>query len=399
MGRLKGRKCSPVHRPIIGLCGQYVMQFDRDVVAGFITYATTQTDWHVSVSSLGTSLPLRQDCAGYLVRGGAATAELPPAVLARAVLVSGVDTPPCPRAWVDDDALGRLAANHLLRLSPRTLVSVTSTITRTLAARHVAFVREVRARGRNPLTVDLNRHASMPFREEVERGEIIAGLERMPLPLAIACSDPTLAFRTMEALHERGLSIPAEAAIMACEEDAVIATACRPPLTTIDCAGRRVGYAAAALLHRLLAGDTTVGPSTPQIVAPGNVIRRASTEVERANTPAARVALAFMRQNMRKRMSVADIARHIGVPRRTMERLFRQEIGCAPAAELLSMRLDRARELLVQTPSTVTEIAAQCGFGSLGNFVARFRDRHRCTPTEFRLGRFLAGGPRNLSGA
>ena len=81
---------------------------------------------------------------------------------------------------------------------------------------------------------------------------------------------------------------------------------------------------------------------------------------------------------------VEDLARSSGMSIRTLERLFRKNLGCPPAAYLTELRLIRGAELLNGTDLSIAGIAQQTGFSDTGYFIRLFRKKYRITPKEFR---------------
>src|SRR5262245_11773026 len=55
-------------------------------------------------------------------------------------------------------------------------------------------------------------------------------------------------------------------------------------------------------------------------------------------------------------------------------RAFRRRYGCTPGQHLRARRIERARELLTNTPAPVTEICRLVGYRSLGTFSRVFRE-------------------------
>ncbi|MGL3210603.1 helix-turn-helix domain-containing protein [Bradyrhizobium sp. BR 1433] len=70
---------------------------------------------------------------------------------------------------------------------------------------------------------------------------------------------------------------------------------------------------------------------------------------------------------------------------RHLERLFRQHLGCSLGEHYLSLRLDRARDLVRQTSLSVLEIALACGFKSASHFSRTYRARFGQAPRAERL--------------
>ncbi|MBR5742720.1 MAG: helix-turn-helix transcriptional regulator, partial [Clostridia bacterium] len=62
--------------------------------------------------------------------------------------------------------------------------------------------------------------------------------------------------------------------------------------------------------------------------------------------------------------------------------------GVSPYAYLLAVRLERARELLLETSLPVSEVAYRTGFGSDAHFIAFFRKETGLSPLKFRKIRY-----------
>lgn len=63
---------------------------------------------------------------------------------------------------------------------------------------------------------------------------------------------------------------------------------------------------------------------------------------------------------------------------------FRRQVGMSPMQYVTQSRLNRAKILLSKTELSVMEVAQQCGFGDVSNFVRRFRQQFQLTPLQFR---------------
>jgi transcriptional regulator GlxA family with amidase domain len=72
--------------------------------------------------------------------------------------------------------------------------------------------------------------------------------------------------------------------------------------------------------------------------------------------------------------SVRRLARVSGVSEAHFARSFKEAFGLPPHRYLLTRRIERATALLRDTELTITEIAFQTGWGSLGTFGRTFRD-------------------------
>jgi transcriptional regulator GlxA family with amidase domain len=95
----------------------------------------------------------------------------------------------------------------------------------------------------------------------------------------------------------------------------------------------------------------------------------------------------LMEANLAEPLSLIEIADDVGLSRRQIERLFRQEMGRSPARYYLEIRLDRARHLLIQSSLPVVEVAVACGFVSASHFSKCYRELYQRSPQQERLER------------
>jgi AraC-like DNA-binding protein len=118
------------------------------------------------------------------------------------------------------------------------------------------------------------------------------------------------------------------------------------------------------------------------------VLRSAPAFGDERTLPAAcirvRMAEEIMRERSDQPLSMAAVAREVGVGLRSLQLAFMEARAMGPRDVLLRLRLERARErLLTAGPAdTVTSIALDCGFAHLGRFPAAYRTAFGELPTE-----------------
>lgn len=95
----------------------------------------------------------------------------------------------------------------------------------------------------------------------------------------------------------------------------------------------------------------------------------------------------LMDANPSEPISIADIAKQVGLSRRQIERLFLDEMGRSPARYYLEIRLERARHMLIRSSVPIVEVAVACGFVSASHFSKCYRELYALTPQQERLER------------
>jgi AraC family transcriptional regulator len=101
-----------------------------------------------------------------------------------------------------------------------------------------------------------------------------------------------------------------------------------------------------------------------------------------------------MRENLGEQLTVDDMARTAMFSKFHFSRFFQRVTGVSPGRLLSAMRLQEAKQLLVTTSLTVTEISHTVGYTSVGTFSSRFRRSVGVSPTTYRqLGGFTTPAP------
>ena len=86
------------------------------------------------------------------------------------------------------------------------------------------------------------------------------------------------------------------------------------------------------------------------------------------------------------RVALRRVAREVGMSYFHFSRAFKQSIGVTPTNYIAERRIERAKKLMRETDSTISEIALRLGFSSQSHFTACFRRVAGVTPRTFRLG-------------
>jgi len=81
-------------------------------------------------------------------------------------------------------------------------------------------------------------------------------------------------------------------------------------------------------------------------------------------------------------LSVSDVAAHLKVSDRTLEKAFAEFRGITAVAHLRNRRLDDARAALEEGTAGVAEVATRFGFGSTTTFALEFRKRFGVPPSR-----------------
>ena len=99
----------------------------------------------------------------------------------------------------------------------------------------------------------------------------------------------------------------------------------------------------------------------------------------------------MMEGNIEDPMSPADLAEEVGMSTRQLERLFRRYLNRSPKRYYMELRLQKARNLLMQTDMSVINVALACGFASPSHFSKCYRSHYNTTPYRERGSQGMPG--------
>ncbi len=100
-----------------------------------------------------------------------------------------------------------------------------------------------------------------------------------------------------------------------------------------------------------------------------------------------RLALDYIEANLAARLRLADVAEACGLSVRTLQSLFKRELGTSVVQIVIEKRLDRVHaDLLVEgnTGALVSQIAYRWGFAHMSDFSRRYRERFGHLPSHLR---------------
>ena len=88
----------------------------------------------------------------------------------------------------------------------------------------------------------------------------------------------------------------------------------------------------------------------------------------------------IMEENIEGPISPSLLASEVGMSTRQLERLFRRYLNRSPKRYYMELRLQKARNLLMQTDMSVINVALACGFTSPSHFSKCYRSQYQITP-------------------
>ncbi|MFO7907155.1 MAG: DNA-binding transcriptional regulator [Pirellulaceae bacterium] len=282
-----------------------------------------------------------------------------------------------PRVGKDDEMIGRMGAEHLLGLGFTEYGFVTTVNAWYSERRCKAFVQAIEENAGRACHVlkipEQAKESAIPLLHD--------WLQTVPRPIAVMTANDNVARMAINAAVELGLHVPEDMAVLGVDNDRWETALSPVPISSVETDARQIGYRAAKLLDRLMAGEA---PPPPQWVPCAGVVTRLSTDIVLAEDPLVVDALRFIREQCGEGLHVDDMLEELRVSRRTLETRMKQATGQTPQTAIYRAQIDQARNLLINSDQTMGEIARACGFERQERFNVVFKRLVGITPGRYR---------------
>lgn len=97
-----------------------------------------------------------------------------------------------------------------------------------------------------------------------------------------------------------------------------------------------------------------------------------------------KVACGYVKDNYASEISVTQIAKYLCLNENYFIRLFKSKMGITPNKYIMEIRLFYAKNMLMETDLSVSEVALRCGFNTPSYFAAAFKKMYNKTPARYR---------------
>jgi len=349
------------------------LSYGREVIRGVREYTRANRLWQLVVvpATLANLRAARREKADGII-GLLGTRPLEQA--ARATKIPAVNATGkgsggrLPSVGPDDLAIGRIAAEHFLQRGFRQFAFAAARDDHSAHARRQGFGETLAAAG---------------FGCEVfAEGHDARWIRALPKPAGVlACNDVRARDLVVAALRA-GLRVPQDLSVVGVGNDETLCELAEVPLSSIDPDARRIGFEAAQMLDRLIAGKSV--DSAGDVVPPAGLVLRDSSDSLAVGDDQLANAMRYMQAHACDPMKVTDMLDVVKVSRRTLEKRFRTTFGRTLHDEIRRLQFERARQLLCDTDLKIPQVATRCGFRDPKRFTTLFREEFGSPPITFR---------------
>jgi len=376
-------------RPHVALLIETSLASGRDILRGIARYVREHEPWALYHEPHG----LTESAPSWIGRWGGdgiiarvQTRAMADELLATKIpvidVLGVVPGLPFPLVHVDNRAIGRMAAEHLLERGIQHFGFFGVRGENWSEERYAGFGAAAARIEKQVALCELPRDAMDRRSWERVENKLAKWVRTLPRPAGIfVCSDQRGA-PMLEACRRAGVHVPDEVAVIGVDDDEALCEVCDPPLSSIQADHLAVGYQAASVLDTLLRDGRF--SAKPKLVTPETVVARRSTDTLATGDPAVAAALRFIRERSAPDVSVDAIAARSGLSRSVLQRRFRKLLNRSIHQEIILDKIKRARELLTKTNLPLAIVAERAGFKHQEYMGAVFQARLKTTPGRVR---------------
>jgi len=290
-----------------------------------------------------------------------------------------------PTVSVDNHAIGRMAAEHLVERKLDNFAFIGPMGLCHVRERMEGFSAALEKSGSSCQALLFQPFAKLSpheSEETIDPSYLKEAVGSLKFPVGIMASSDRVGFSVLQATRELGLRSPEDVALVGVDNDNIYCQLAYSTMTSIEPNAWEVGFKAAALLDDLMNGKTAGLQRTR--IQPSRLVFRNSTDMTRSEYPEVARALRFIRNHANEFIDVTNVLDVVPVSRRWLEMKFKAEVGHGIYNEIRLVHIERAKGLLQTTDWPVQRVARESGFNNVERFDFAFQKLVGKSASKFR---------------
>ena len=95
-------------------------------------------------------------------------------------------------------------------------------------------------------------------------------------------------------------------------------------------------------------------------------------------------SISYMKENLHKQLNIFDLANNINLTEKTFSRRFKKALNISPLQYLKNLRVEKAKDLLISTNRSFSDITLEVGYFDENSFRKLFKQETSLNPKDFR---------------
>ncbi len=222
-----------------------------------------------------------------------------------------------------------------------------------------------------------------------ELAALASWLRTLPKPCGLLVSADIRAMHVLNVCRAEGIAVPEQIQVVGVDNEEWICDHTSPTLTSVEpdfegCGERAVETLLAMMDGRKYEREATFGVRRVEQ-------RMSTTDVSGSMNRAVR-AREWLHVHCGEPFNIAQLAAHLGCSARMLQLSYKAVFGRTMRDDVLEMKLERAKKLLVDTDLPILGIPERCGSDAPNHFLGLFKARVGMTMLQYRHAR---GTPSN----
>ncbi len=286
--------------------------------------------------------------------------------------------------WVEtnDESIARLAAEHLLERGFKHLAYCGNPSFNWSQWREQHFANIVRETCSSYHVYQTSPVQAKQFSWDREKKRMAKWLKSLPRPVGVLACYDIMGQQLLDVCRQCNVKVPEELALIGVDNDHLLCNLCTPPLSSVIPDSFRTGREAARLLDRLMSGGEV--DAVGHFVDPIGVATRQSTDVLAIDDRDIAEAVRFIRDHACEGINVSHVLEAVPLSRRVLESRFQMIMGRSPHEEITRQRIEKVRQLLIDTDLPLATIAERAGFRHEEYMSVAFRRAMKTPPGKYR---------------
>ena len=378
--------------PHVALIIETSTSFGRSLIRGVAQYARENGPWSVYLEQRSIYDPAPPWLATWKGDGIISKAAYPE--LAKIVVNTGIATVDLneqvlglglPTIYNDNEAIGRLAAEHLVERSFEKFGFLGHPGIYWSDHRRKGFESTINAFGFECDVYSSKQRQLRRYRHKSWENEMVnmtRWVKSLPKPVGVMAANDFCAVQILDACRRGSVPVPEHVAVIGVDNESVAGELANPPLSSVVPNAKQMGYEAAALLDRMMQGKAIDQDST--FIPPVGVVTRKSTDIMAITDKDVAMAACFIRRHACDGINSYDVVRESAMSRSVLQRRFRTVLGRSIHDMIVATRMDRAKQLLRHTDLSLQDIADRVGIPHVEYLSTVFKKQTNQTVTEYR---------------
>ena len=91
-----------------------------------------------------------------------------------------------------------------------------------------------------------------------------------------------------------------------------------------------------------------------------------------------------LQNSLSRPWTVTEMANELGLSKSRFTVLYTSFFGISPLNDLIAMRVDCAKQILIRSDCSEAEVAERCGYSDIFHFIRQFKQKTGLTPSKYR---------------